>query len=105
MPKRIHLIVGILSPLLIATFFTATILVEPLGSHAAVAQLKALIFTPGLWVFLPCLAATRGSNHWASAGIFDTRYYVVDGAAVSSPSDLSFGQRGEPTFHLIEPRG
>jgi len=115
MPKRIHLIAGILSPLLIATFFTATIMVELFGPHAAVAQLKALIVTPGLWVLLPCLAATGGSgmfigktrkgrlvegkkkrtpfiaangllvlvpcaiflNHWASAGIFDTRFYVV----------------------------
>ena len=115
MPKRIHLIAGILSPLLIATFFTSTVLVELLGSHAAVAQLKALIVTPGLWVLLPCLAATGGTgmvigksrkgrlvegkrkrmpfiaangllvlvpcaiflNHWASAGIFDTRFYTV----------------------------
>jgi len=62
MPKRIHLIAGILSPLLIATFFTATVLVELTGSHAAVAQLKALIVTPGLWVLMPCLAATGGSG-------------------------------------------
>ena len=115
MPKRIHLIAGILSPLLIATFFTSTVLVEVLGSHTAVSQLKSLIVSPGLWVLLPCLAATGGSgmflgksrngrlvankkkrmpfiaangllvlvpcaivlNHWASAGIFDTRFYVV----------------------------
>lgn len=62
MPKRIHLIAGILSPLLIATFLTSTVLVELLGSHAAVAQLKSLIVTPGLWVLLPCLAATGGSG-------------------------------------------
>jgi len=115
MPKRIHLIAGIMSPLLIATFFTSTVLVELLGSHAAVAQLKALIVTPGLWVLLPCLAATGGSgmfigksrkgrlvegkrkrmpfiaangllvlvpcaiflSEWASAGAFDSRFYVV----------------------------
>jgi len=62
MPKRIHLTAGILSPLLIATFFTSTVLVELFGSHAAVAQLKSLIVTPGLWVLLPCLAATGGSG-------------------------------------------
>ena len=62
MPKRIHRIAGILSPLLIVTFFTSTVLVELLGSHAAVAQLKALIVTPGLWVLLPCLAATGSSG-------------------------------------------
>ena len=115
MPKRIHLIAGILSPLLIATFFTSTVLVERLGSHAAVAQLKALIVTPGLWLLLPCLAAAGGSglfigksrkgrlverkkkrmpiiaangllvlvpcaivlDRWATAGSFDTAFYVV----------------------------
>jgi len=114
-PKRIHFIAGILSPLLIATFFTSTLLVELLGSHAAVAQLKALIVTPGLWILLPCLAATGGSglfigksrkgplvagkkkrmpfiaangllvlvpcaiilSHWASAGLFNSRFYFV----------------------------
>jgi hypothetical protein len=115
MPKRIHLVAGILSPLLIATFFTSTVLIELFGSHAAVTQLKSLIVTPGLWVLLPCLAATGGSgmfigrsrkgrlvenkrrrmpfiaangllvlvpcaiylSYWASAGTFDTRFYVV----------------------------
>jgi len=62
MLNRIHLTAGILSPLLIATFFTSTVLVELLGSHAAVAQLKSLIVTPGLWVLLPCLAATGASG-------------------------------------------
>ena len=62
MPKRIHLVVGILSPLLIATFFTSTVLVELFGSHAAVVQLKSLIVAPGLWVLLPCLAAIGGSG-------------------------------------------
>ncbi|MCP5139134.1 MAG: hypothetical protein H6979_04705 [Chromatiales bacterium] len=62
MPKRIHLIAGILSPLLIATFFTSTVLVELFGSHAAIAHLKSLIVTPGLWILIPCLVATGGSG-------------------------------------------
>ena len=115
MPKRIHLIAGILSPLCIATFFSSTVLVELFGLHAAVANLKSLIVTPGLWILIPCLAATAGSgmyigksrrgrlvdnktkrmpfiaangllvlvpcaiflNRWASAGSFDTTFYVV----------------------------
>jgi len=115
MPKRIHLIAGILSPLCIATFFSSTVLVELFGSHDAVANLKSLIVTPGLWILIPCLAATAGSgmyigksrrgrlvdnkkmrmpiisangllvrvpcaiflNRWASAGSFDTTFYVV----------------------------
>jgi hypothetical protein len=62
MPKRIHLIAGILAPLCIATFFSSTVLVELFGLHAAVANLKSLIVTPGLWILIPCLAATAGSG-------------------------------------------
>ncbi len=62
MPKRIHFIGGILALLCIATFLASTILVELFGSPAAVAQLKSLIVTPGLWILVPCLAATGGSG-------------------------------------------
>jgi hypothetical protein len=115
MPKRAHLIAGILAPLCIAIFFLSTVLVELFGSHAAVAQLKSLIITPGLWILLPAIAGAGGSgmflsrsrkgrlvdtkkkrmpfiaangllvlvpcaivlNRWASAGSFDTIFYVV----------------------------
>ncbi len=115
MPKRAHLIAGMLGPLCIATFFLSTIVVELFGSHAAVAQLKSLIVTPGLWILIPTLAAAGGSgmflarsrrgrlvdakkkrmpfiaanglvvlvpcaiflDHWASAGTFDTTFYIV----------------------------
>ena len=62
MPKRAHLIAGILAPLCIATFFLSTILVELFGSHEAVAQLKSLIVTPGLWILIPAMAAAGGSG-------------------------------------------
>ncbi len=62
MPRRVHLIAGILAPLCIAIFFTATVLVELFGTHAAITQLKSLIVTPGLWVLLPCLASTGASG-------------------------------------------
>lgn len=62
MPHRAHLAAGILAPLCIATFFVSTILVELFGSPAAVAQLKSLIVTPGLWILIPALAATGGSG-------------------------------------------
>jgi hypothetical protein len=115
MPKRAHLIAGVLAPLCIATFFLSTILTELFGSHAAVAQLKSLIVTPGLWVMIPLMAAAGGSgmflaksrkgrlveakkkrmpliaangllvlvpcaivlSRWASAGAFDTTFYLV----------------------------
>ncbi|MCU0965512.1 MAG: hypothetical protein MUF08_10775 [Burkholderiaceae bacterium] len=62
MPKRAHLIAGLLAPLCIAAFFLSTILTELFGSHAAVAQLKSLIVTPGLWIMVPLIAATGGSG-------------------------------------------
>lgn len=62
MPKRAHLVTGILASLCIATFFLSTILTELFGSHAAVAQLKSLIVTPGLWIMVPLMAAAGGSG-------------------------------------------
>ncbi|MCV2368210.1 hypothetical protein [Roseateles oligotrophus] len=115
MPKRAHMIAGLLAPLCIATFFISTILTELFGSYAAVAQLKSLIVTPGLWIMVSLMAVAGGSgmflaksrkgrlvdskkkrmpfiaangllvlvpcavvlNRWASAGTFDTTFYVV----------------------------
>jgi hypothetical protein len=62
MPKRVHLIAGILAPLCLVTFFVSTVVVELFGSYAAVAQLKALIVTPGLWIMIPAIAAAGGSG-------------------------------------------
>lgn len=62
MSKRAHLVAGILASLCIATFFLSTILTELFGSLAAVAQLKSLIVTPGLWIMVPLMAAAGGSG-------------------------------------------
>lgn len=62
MPKRAHLIAGILAPLCLVTFFLSTVLTELFGSHATVAQLKALIVTPGLWIMIPAMVAAGGSG-------------------------------------------
>jgi len=62
MPERAHLAAGLLAPLCIATFFLSTILTELFGSYAAVAQLKSLIVTPGLWIMVPLMAAAGGSG-------------------------------------------
>ena len=62
MPERAHLIAGILAPLCLVTFFLSTVLTELFGSHAAVAQLKALIVTPGLWIMIPAMVAAGGSG-------------------------------------------
>lgn len=62
MPRRIHLIAGVLAPLCLVTFFLSTVLVELFGSQAAVAQVKAMIVTPGLWIMIPAIAAAGGSG-------------------------------------------
>jgi len=62
MPQRAHLMAGLLAMLCIATFFLSTLFAELFGSHAAVAQLKSLIVTPGLWIMIPLMAAAGGSG-------------------------------------------
>ena len=62
MPKIIHRIGGFVAPLCIALFWTSTVFVELFGSHAAVAQLKSLIVTPGLWILIPSIAMAGGSG-------------------------------------------
>lgn len=62
MPRLAHLAAGVVAPLCIAVFFVASVLVELCGSPAAIAQLKAWIVTPGLWILIPALAATGGSG-------------------------------------------
>jgi len=117
MRRTVHLVAGILATSVIAIFFASTILVELFGSHEAVANVKALIVTPGLWILIPAIAATGGSgfslsqsrqgrlvenkkkrmpfiaangilvlvpsaiflNLWAAQGLFDTRFYLVQG--------------------------
>ena len=66
MPKRVHLIAGILATLCIATFFSGSILVEIFCSHEDVALLKSLIFTPGLWILIPAVACAAGGGMFLS---------------------------------------
>jgi hypothetical protein len=62
MTKRVHLAVGILGTLTIATFFVSTVMAEFFGSLDAVARVKSLIVFPGLWVLVPAIAATGGTG-------------------------------------------
>ncbi len=62
MTKKVHLSVGILATLTIATFLASTVMVEFLGSLDAVARVKSFIVFPGLWVLVPAIAATGGTG-------------------------------------------
>jgi hypothetical protein len=113
--NNVHLIAGVIATLTIASFFTATILVELFGSREAIATVKSLIVMPGLLILIPAIAATGGTgfalsksrkgrlvenkkkrmpiigangvfilvpaaillNGWASAGSFDTKFYII----------------------------
>lgn len=124
MAKKAHLVAGLLATLTIPTFFVSTIIVELFGSHQAVAAVKSLIVTPGLFILVPAIAATGGSgfvlsksrqgrlveakkkrmpfiaangllvlmpsaiflNRWASAGAFDTMFYLVQGVELLAGS-------------------
>lgn len=66
MPKKVHLIAGLLATLTIATFFLSTVLVEVFGSHEAVAAVKGLIVLPGLFILVPAIAATGGTGFYLS---------------------------------------
>lgn len=66
MPKKSHLIAGLLATLIIAAFFLSTVLVELFGSHEAVAIVKGLIVLPGLFILVPAIAATGGSGFYLS---------------------------------------
>lgn len=113
----LHRFAAFTAVLCIATFFSATILVELLGTGESIAILKSLIVWPGLFILVPSIALTGGSgfalaksrsgqwvrqkkkrmpfiaangilvlipcavflNCWASAGTFDTHFYIVQG--------------------------
>lgn len=60
--SRVHAIAGFMAIFMITTFFLSTISIELLGSHHAVATLKALIVMPGLFILVPAIAATGGSG-------------------------------------------
>jgi hypothetical protein len=51
--NKVHLIAGIVATLTIASFFTATMLVELFGSREAIATVKSLIVLPGLLILIP----------------------------------------------------
>jgi len=54
----IHLIAAGLATLCIATFFTASLVVELVGNTDAITQAKQLIVFPGLFILIPAMMLT-----------------------------------------------
>jgi len=69
MPKKIHLIAGMLATLTIATFFLSTLGTELFGTYETVAIVKAWIVMPGLLILVPAIAATGGSGMFMSKSL------------------------------------
>lgn len=62
MSNRLHGLAGLLATACIATFLLSTLVVEGVGSPQAVATVKAVIVTPGLWLLVPAMAAVGASG-------------------------------------------
>ena len=62
MKSKIHLVAAIIATLCIASFFTASILVELFGSEKSVSTVKSLIVIPGLFILIPAIAITGGTG-------------------------------------------
>lgn len=62
MKSKVHLIAAIVATLCIASFFSATILVELFGSEKSVSTVKSLIVMPGLFILIPAIAITGGTG-------------------------------------------
>jgi phosphatidylglycerophosphate synthase len=111
----VHRFAAAIAMACMATFFSATVLVELFGSVEFISTVKRLIVWPGLLILVPSIAFTGASgfalakgrngvlvsrkrkrmpfigmngililipcavllNLWASAGVLDTRFYVV----------------------------
>ena len=62
MKSKIHLAAGMSATLLIATFFSSTLIVELFGSHGAIRTIKHLIVFPGVFILVPLIAATGATG-------------------------------------------
>lgn len=111
----VHRFAAAIAMACMATFFSATVLVELFGSVESISTVKRLIVWPGLLILVPSIAFTGASgfalakgrngvlvsrkrkrmpfigmngililipcavllNLWASSGVLDTRFYVI----------------------------
>ena len=58
----LHRLAAPLAILCIATFFSATIFVELVGTTESIATVKSLILWPGLFILVPAIAIAGGSG-------------------------------------------
>ncbi|GAB2889194.1 hypothetical protein GCM10027202_17190 [Microvirgula curvata] len=116
MPKIIHRIGGFVAPLCIVLFWTSTALTELFGPHAAVAQLKSLIVTPGLWILVPAIAMAGGSGMFMGksrrGGLVDAKkkrmpFIAANGLLVLVPCAVMLDRWAaagsfDSTFYLVQ---
>jgi hypothetical protein len=68
MLSRVHASAALVATLIIALFFSSTVVVEAMGDHRAIAWVKTRIVAPGLFVLVPALVLTGGSGFMLSRG-------------------------------------
>lgn len=62
MKSKFHIAAGIAATLLMAAFFTSTVVVELFGSREAIATVKHLIVFPGVLILAPAIASTGATG-------------------------------------------
>lgn len=116
MKRTIHLFAAIVATATIAVFFLSTVIVELFGSYAAVARVKSLIVTPGLWVLVPAIAVTGASGFSLARGrrgrLVERKktrmpFIAANGILVLLPSAIYLdvlASRGEfeATFYVVQ---
>jgi len=58
MKQLIHRIAAVIATICIVSFFSATVLVELMGSQAMLVNVKNMIVYPGLFILIPAMAIT-----------------------------------------------
>jgi hypothetical protein len=67
--SRVHVSAALLGTVMIALFFSSTVVVEVAGNHRAIAWVKSRIVTPGLFVLVPAIAVTGATGFALSRGL------------------------------------
>lgn len=62
MIRKFHMIAAIMATICISLFFTATSIIELVGSPQSIAQVKHLIVLPGLFFLVPAVAAVGATG-------------------------------------------
>lgn len=115
MKTKIHAIAGVLGFLMIATFWTSTLITELVGSYEAIATLKNGILW-GMIILIPALAIAGGSGMSLAQGLTDKGvltkkkrmpFIAMNGLLVLLPSAVFLAMKAnageiDTTFYVVQ---